>query len=85
VASDQRVAPRVIALYSRFLGAGIESGELRPDLDLELVSLVIGDLWTGSILEWSFGGRSFALRRRLDDKLDLLFDGLCGRGGPRHD
>jgi AcrR family transcriptional regulator len=77
VASDQRVGPRVIALYSRYLRAGIESGELRPDLDLELVSLVIGDLWTGTILEWSLGGRSFALYERLRDKLDLLFEGLC--------
>ena len=83
VASDQEVGPRVIALYSRFLRAGIESGELRPGLDLELVSLVIGDLWTGTILEWSFGGRSFALARRLEDKLDLLFDGLCASRGRR--
>jgi AcrR family transcriptional regulator len=83
VASDQQVGPRVIALYSRFLRAGIESRELRAGLDLELVSLVIGDLWTGTILEWSFGNRSFALARRLEDKLDLLFDGLCAPGGAR--
>ena len=79
MASDQRLAPRVIGLYSRYLRAGIESGELRDDLDLELVSLVIGDLWTGTIIEWSFLARTFALDRRLGEKLDLLFDGLCGR------
>src|SRR4029453_15315632 len=29
-AADESVAPRTIALYSRFLRAGIDSGELRP-------------------------------------------------------
>jgi AcrR family transcriptional regulator len=83
MAADQRVGPRVIALYSRYLRAGIESGELRRGFDLELVSLVVGDLWTGTILEWSLGGRSFELSRRLEAKLDLLFDGLCAPRGAR--
>ena len=76
-AADERSAPRILKLYDRFLQAGIAAGELRRDLDTHLASLVIGDLWTGTILEWVFGGRSFSLDQRLRRKVDMLFDGLC--------
>ena len=76
-AADERSAPAVLDLYGRFLAAGVASGEVRPDVDANLASVVVGDLWTGTILEWVFGGRSFRLERRLLEKLDLLFQGLA--------
>ena len=79
-AADEGTAPSILDLYVRFLRTGIATGELRPDLDLHLTSLVIGDVWTGTILEWVFLGHSFPLQRRLLRKLDLLFDGLCAPG-----
>ena len=78
-AADEQTAPRTLALYGRFLRTGVEAGELRPDLDFHLASLLIGDLWTGTILEWTLGGHGFSLQQRLIAKLDLLFDGLCAR------
>ena len=79
-AAEEQSAPAVLELYGRFLRVGIASGELRRGLDTHLASLVIGDLWTGTILEWVMSGRAFPLDQRLLRKLDLLFDGLCERG-----
>ena len=74
--ADEDAAPRTLRLYGRFFQTGIDAGEVRPDLDLELASYVVGDLWTGTLLEWVFSGHAFALGPRLRRKLDLLVDGL---------
>jgi AcrR family transcriptional regulator len=73
---DKAAAPRVDALYRGFLARGVKTGELREDLNLDLAGSLIGDLWTGTLIEWIWTGRSFALPRRLSRKLDLLFEGL---------
>jgi TetR/AcrR family transcriptional regulator, cholesterol catabolism regulator len=83
MALDQDLAPDMLQLYCRFVRAGVESGELRADLNSELVATVIGDIWTGTIVEWVYGGKGFSLPKKLLQKLDLLFDGLC-RSNVKH-
>jgi hypothetical protein len=73
---DKAAAPRIDALYRGFLARGVKAGELRKDLNLDLAGSLIGDLWTGTLIEWIWTGRSFSLPRRLARKLDLLFEGL---------
>ena len=73
---DQSTAPRVLALYTRFLKIGIQSDELRDDFSLELAAHAIGDLWTGTLIEWAYEGYSPALVKKMTAKLDLFFDGL---------
>ncbi len=67
-------------IYANFLKLGVECGEITADLDAALVGEMVGDLWTGTLLEWAYRGKRFSLETKMMKKLDLFFDGLKKRG-----
>lgn len=59
--------------------AGIKSGELRSDLDIDiLLSLVMAAL-SSTVLEWVSAGQKFDLRKSLKRKIEFLFDSAKAR------
>lgn len=65
--------------FRRFLEVGRESGEIPPDVPLDLLAETIRDLWTATSLAWIVEDPSGSLEGRMLRKLDLLFDLLARR------
>ena len=69
-------------LYQKYVKAGQDCGEIPSCLDAGLVGDMTFDLWTGTMLEWVYGGKNFSLEAKMLKKLDLLFDGFEARSTP---
>lgn len=73
---EQAAGPRIMQVYRKLLNMGVQRGELRANLDFDLVIEAMGNLWLGTLRDWVLGGRKFSLERNFARKIDLLFSGL---------
>jgi hypothetical protein len=74
------VAPRqrgYLALWSDLLRKGIESGEIRDDLNASAMLMLIMGAMNSSI-DWYDADHFVAVDRLIDQNESLLFDGMLG-------
>ncbi len=74
---DRSFYDRRVSLHKKFLQVGIDCGEIRRGIKLGIVVDMFRDVWTGTLVEWAYYDKTFSLQRRMAQKLDILFDGLC--------
>ena len=67
---------RTCGHYQRFVEAAIQTGELAPKTDSELLAEIIRDVVLGNFHEWVMKRRASSLEKRMMRKLDLIFHPL---------
>lgn len=71
--------PYTAVIFADIIAGGIARGEVRQNVNSELVGNVLRDLYLGTLYRWIDGqaGRPFSLRGHLLTLVDLLLEGLA--------
>ena len=77
VASTREVHQRWRDLMVRILEQGRQTGEIRPDVDLERAAILLNLVFIGTVFMWAtLPGFASALRDEMRERLTLVMDGL---------
>lgn len=76
-AMDADVEEKIISYYRSVLEKGRATGVFRDDLDVDLATRVILDLWSATLRLWVMERASFGLAEELDRKLGILIQGMA--------
>lgn len=68
--------------FAGFFDRAQAAGAIDADIDPAVAADTMGDLWTGSVLNWLAQDRRYSLARAVRPKLRLVFAGLAPRDGP---
>ncbi len=83
--SDDMVELREICIVSinnskkfitRLIEKGMKEGEIKKNLNPEIISAAIISYITGSVSNWMFNPKLFPLKSGIDDYIDLIFEGI---------
>ncbi len=66
--------------FVRYLELGVETGEVAPGTDLELLAQILRDLWTGTSTAWLLRNRQGSLEAEILRRADFVFDLVAKRG-----
>jgi hypothetical protein len=62
----------------RILEQGRQTGEIRPDVDLERAAILMNLVFFGTVFMWAtLPEFAFALRDEMRERLSLVLDGLA--------
>jgi len=79
--ADYANEERFVAWFREQLDAGVRRGELRSDLDLDVVVELMLNALSCTVQDWAFRGQPFDLQKRLLAKANFLFSAARA---PRH-
>lgn len=78
-AVDADVEQEISIFYRSVLQRGRSANIFRRDLDIDLATRMILDLWSATLRLWVIQLASFGLARELDQKLGILIQGMAKR------
>lgn len=73
---DHERSERVARSLATALRHGMDSDEIRSDLDPEMAAYTLLRLWTSALLEWTNTGGESPLAQRVKEMVGLLFEGM---------
>ena len=63
--------------YKEFLSQGVESGEVRKDLDLDAAAMLIGIMISGLLEMWILNNHAFALEEKFTTMWQVFRSGIA--------
>lgn len=84
IEADKQTQTDITERINELIGAAVAAGDFRKDLDIELASQLVADIWVATWIDWGFFERPYDIGEVFERKLDYLFAAFRATGTIAH-
>ena len=85
IEADKATHSDISNRMGELIRAGVLAGDFHPELNVEIASQLLSDMWVATWIEWGFFDKPFDIGELFEQKLDYLFAAFRSTPGNSED